>query len=153
MDSIRKNATDGTRTRDRACCRTACENHTLSFFSELRHFLKTQHYVVFFPEKLEQRHLFILDLSLVCKFMPFRKTRPEFSLTRQNWHSRLYYAGADLRGGGPRDARPGVQILSISCSFWKNMAKSYVGAPPPRGVGAPSSGKSWSATEFRQLEE
>ena len=30
------------------------------------------------------------------------------------------------------DARPplGVQILSISCSFWENLAKSYVGAPP-----------------------
>ena len=41
------------------------------------------------------------------------------------------------------DARPppGVQILSISCSFWEILAKSYVGAPP-RGVGAPSSGKS-----------
>ena len=35
----------------------------------------------------------------------------------------------------------GVQILSISCSFWQNLAKSYVGAP--RGVGTPSSGKSW----------
>ena len=42
------------------------------------------------------------------------------------------------------DARPPleVQILSISCSFWENLAKSYVGAPPWR-VGAPSSGKSW----------
>ena len=31
------------------------------------------------------------------------------------------------------DARPplGAQILSISCSFWENLAKSYVGAPPP----------------------
>ena len=30
------------------------------------------------------------------------------------------------------DARPplGVQILSISCSFWEILAKSYVGAPP-----------------------
>ena len=27
------------------------------------------------------------------------------------------------------DAPPGVQILSISCSFWENLAKSYVGAP------------------------
>ena len=25
---------------------------------------------------------------------------------------------------------PGVQILSISCSFGENLAKSYVGAPP-----------------------
>ena len=41
------------------------------------------------------------------------------------------------------DARPPprVQILSISCSFSEILAKSYVGAP--RGVGAPSSGKSW----------
>ena len=38
-------------------------------------------------------------------------------------------------------APPGVQILSISCSFWENLAKSYVGAP--WRVGAPSSGKSW----------
>ena len=38
--------------------------------------------------------------------------------------------------GGMRDAHPPrVQILSISCSFWENLAKSYVGAP--------SSGKSW----------
>ena len=32
------------------------------------------------------------------------------------------------------DASPsplGAQILSISCSFWENLAKSYVGAPPP----------------------
>ena len=32
--------------------------------------------------------------------------------------------------GGARDVRPPGQILSISCSFWENMAKSYVGAPP-----------------------
>ena len=40
---------------------------------------------------------------------------------------------------------PGVQILSISCSFWEILAKSYVGAPPPppRRVGTLSSGKSW----------
>ena len=31
-----------------------------------------------------------------------------------------------------RDARPppGVQILSISCSFWEILAKLYVGGPP-----------------------
>ena len=27
------------------------------------------------------------------------------------------------------DAPPGAQILSISCSFWENLAKSCVGAP------------------------
>ena len=42
--------------------------------------------------------------------------------------------------GGARDAPPRAQILSISCSVWENMVKLYVGAP--RGVGAPSSGKS-----------
>ena len=51
-------------------------------------------------------------------------------------------AVVDLRGGRGTCAAPqGAQILSISCSFWENLAKSYVGAP--RGVGAPSSGKSW----------
>ena len=47
---------------------------------------------------------------------------------------------ADLTEGAG-DAPPplGVQILSISCSFWEILAKSYVGAPagelapPPRG--------------------
>ena len=36
--------------------------------------------------------------------------------------------------GNARDAcppPPGAQILSISCTFRENMAKSYVGAPPP----------------------
>ena len=33
--------------------------------------------------------------------------------------------------GAARDASsaPGIQILSISCSFWENLAKSYVGVP------------------------
>ena len=35
----------------------------------------------------------------------------------------------------------GVQILSISCTFWENLTKLYVGAPWK--VGAPTSGKSW----------
>ena len=56
-------------------------------------------------------------------------------------------AGKRLSGGckgGARDARPpGFQTLSISCSFRENLAEWYVGAPPPRGVGAPTSGKSW----------
>ena len=34
---------------------------------------------------------------------------------------------ADLRGA--RGTPPEVQILSISGSFWENLAKSYVGAP------------------------
>ena len=46
---------------------------------------------------------------------------------------------AALRGGGEgRALPPGAKVLSFSCSFWENMAKSYVGAarelaPPPRG--------------------
>ena len=40
---------------------------------------------------------------------------------------------------------PGVQILSISCSFWEILAKSYVGAP--QGVGHPPRGNPGSATE------
>ena len=47
---------------------------------------------------------------------------------------------------GVRDAPPaprGVEILSISCSFGENLAKSYVGAPLPWGVDARTSGKSW----------
>ena len=56
---------------------------------------------------------------------------------------------ADLRGGGARDARPRVQILSISCSFWEKMAKSYVGtplgglAPPPREILHPPLSAIW----------
>ena len=38
----------------------------------------------------------------------------------------------------------GVQILSLSCSFWENLAKSYVGAP--WRVGAPPPGNPGSAT-------
>ena len=40
---------------------------------------------------------------------------------------------------------PPVQILSISCSFWENLAKSYAGAPHPWRVGARTSGKSSGA--------
>ena len=40
---------------------------------------------------------------------------------------------ADLRGAqGTHAPCPRVQILSISCSFWEILAKSYVG-PPPEG--------------------
>ena len=46
---------------------------------------------------------------------------------------------ADLRGHEGHASPLGARILSISCSFWENLAKSYVGAPtgelvpPPRG--------------------
>ena len=42
---------------------------------------------------------------------------------------------------------PGVQILTISCSFWEILAKSYVGAPPPsRELASPPRGNPGSAT-------
>ena len=41
----------------------------------------------------------------------------------ENWIGR----DADLGGGTPPP--PGTKILLISCSFWGNLAKSYVGAP------------------------
>ena len=49
-----------------------------------------------------------------------------------------YKSVADLRGG-VRDARPPlcVQILSISCSFWENLAKLRVHAPPLEGSRPP----------------
>ena len=52
---------------------------------------------------------------------------------------------ADLRG---REGRVppwgGSKILSISCSFWGNLAKSYVGAPPE--LAPPPRGNPGSAT-------
>ena len=53
---------------------------------------------------------------------------------------KLILAVADLRGCEGRP--PGSQILSISCSFWENLAKSYVGAHPGELV-PPPRGKSW----------
>ena len=56
-----------------------------------------------------------------------------------------------IRSGGSKGrgregcVPPWIQILSISCIFWVNLTKSYVGTQ--WGVGAPSSGKSWSATD------
>ena len=49
--------------------------------------------------------------------------------------------------GGARGMRTplGAQILSILCSFWENLAKSYVCAPP-WGVGAPPRGNPGSAS-------
>ena len=42
---------------------------------------------------------------------------------------------------------PGIQILSNSCSFWKILAKSYVGARPGE-LAPPSRGNPGSATAF-----
>ena len=38
-------------------------------------------------------------------------------------------SGGSKGGRRGRAPPPGVQILSISCSFWENLTKSYVGAP------------------------
>ena len=53
---------------------------------------------------------------------------------------------ADLRGGARGMRAPGVQILLISCSFWENLAKSYVGAPLPGGLAPPPRRNPGSAT-------
>ena len=50
---------------------------------------------------------------------------------------------ADLRG--VREGPLGVQILSISCSFWEILANSYVGAP--WGVGYPPRRNPGSTTD------
>ena len=55
----------------------------------------------------------------------------------------ILYSVADLRGARPSPPSPvEAQILSISCSFWENLAKSYVGAPPhPSGSWRPILGE------------
>ena len=68
---------------------------------------------------------------------------------KKNWiistgfHNKAQSLMANLRvreGCAP----PPVQILSISCSFWKNLVKSYVGAtslpPAPGQLAAPPRG-------------
>ena len=48
--------------------------------------------------------------------------------------------------GGTRDAPRGVQILSVSCSFWENFAKWYVG--DPRELAPPPVGNPGSASDY-----
>ena len=43
------------------------------------------------------------------------------------------FALADLRWGAGAHTL-GAQILSISCNFWENWAKSYVGVTVPSGL-------------------
>ena len=63
----------------------------------------------------------------------------------------IMYGSSGGSKGDVRDAPPGIQILSISCSFWENLAKSYVGAlsPPPGGLVPPPLGNPRSATGSR----
>ena len=56
--------------------------------------------------------------------------------------------------GGVRDARPpGVQILSIPCSFWENLAKLcvHVPTPHPRGFTPPPTLNPGSVTAFLSI--
>ena len=68
----------------------------------------------------------------------------------------IYYkvsAVADLRGASP----PRVQILSISCSFGENLAKSYVAAPlgelasPPRGNPGSATDRARERIDWKQF--
>ena len=71
--------------------------------------------------------------------LPFRlRSRSHMFSLKSHKPEGFFISSGGSKGGG---ASLGAQFLSIPCSFWKNLAKSYVGAP--RGVGAPSSGKSW----------
>ena len=60
-------------------------------------------------------------------------------------HQFWTFSVADLRGA--RRPPMGVQILSISCSFWEILAKSYVGAPTGELAPLPR-GNPGSATAF-----
>ena len=76
------------------------------------------------------------NFSTTCLFIP-HKGEPKRVSSKQ-FHFYMYMSVADLRGG-VRDARPPlcVQILSISCSFWENLAKLRVHAPPLEGSRPP----------------
>ena len=88
-------------------------------------------------------------LSISCSILMLPPMRNVGSAPVNILNSKSLYVWctvADLRGRGcvGRASPLGVQILSISCSFWENLAKSYVGAPPPhRRVGARTLEKSW----------
>ena len=59
---------------------------------------------------------------------------------------KTYDVGSGRPKCGTGDAHPPwVQILSISCSFWENLAKSYADIPP-RELAPPNRGNPWSAT-------
>ena len=54
-------------------------------------------------------------------------------------HLRRHFNEKSKSSGGSRGRKghpPGVKILTISCSFWEILVKSFVGAslvPPPQG--------------------
>ena len=63
----------------------------------------------------------------------------------------------DISSGGSKGGREGrtpplcVQILSISCSFWENLAKLRVHAPPLEGSRPPPWGNPGSVTDLLSL--
>ena len=70
----------------------------------------------------------VQNLSLVLLHYTFTMYKP-----------RVHSSGGSKGGAEDAHLPPGVEILSIPCSFWENLAKSYVGTPlgelvpPPRG--------------------
>ena len=64
-----------------------------------------------------------------------------FTMLSVQRHLRWQIYLVKFRNCPPPTPTLGVQILSNSCSFWENLAKSYVGVP--WRVGVPTSGKSW----------
>ena len=79
-----------------------------------------------------------------CQSSHSKRTLPEPTSvsTQPVWLANRQAAVADLHSK-ILDTRPlGIQILSTSCSFWKNFAKLYIHtSPPPRRFHAPSWGE------------
>ena len=67
----------------------------------------------------------VSSLVFQCKWRPYEKYVSNHLRANTDGGG----AVADLRGARGTHAPLQVQILSISCSFWENLAKSYVGAP------------------------
>ena len=67
--------------------------------------------------------------------------------------SYLFYHTLNIKRDAPPPLSPGAQILSISCIFWENLSKSYVGAPPwelaPPTRGNPGSTTAYSCLDLR----
>ena len=74
------------------------------------------------------------------------ETVGSFEVTRSQSNTANKSSGGSKGGRRGRAPPPGVQILSISCSFWEILAKSYVGAPPGE-LAPPPRGNPGSATD------
>ena len=93
---------------------------------EILHFYGFRHYCWYFWFKPSRFKLIrtIKNLIFISKC--------RFDLLNMNLSTLCHFPTrpvADLRGA--QGTPPGAQILSISCSFWENLAKLYVGAPTP----------------------